>query len=144
MDDLIIEMQAKGRFQPVTHDMVFVFGSNEAGRHGAGAAAYAHKQLGAEMGVSFGPTGNCFAIPTKDDRLKTLPLGDVRAYVQSFIKYAMSHPHLKFQVTQIGCGLAGFYPEQIAPMFTRAPMNCFFDLAWRQWILRHSFWGTFP
>jgi hypothetical protein len=54
--------------------MIFVFGSNEAGRHGRGAALTAVRKHGAREGQGFGPAGNSFAIPTKDWRLDTLPV----------------------------------------------------------------------
>ena len=123
--------------------MIFVFGSNEAGIHGAGAAKVAHKQKGAKWGVGVGPTGDCYAIPTKDKYIKSLSLDDIQGYVHQFLGYARSNPTTKFQVTQIGCGLAGFTPDQIAPLFTDAPPNCLFDEAWKTFLRNKSFWGTF-
>jgi hypothetical protein len=132
----------ENRFNPQIEDMVFVFGSNEAGIHGAGAALYARNHRNARMGVSFGPTGSCFAIPTKDERIRTLALGDIKSYVNNFNIYASENTSLKFQVTQIGCGLAGLKPENIAVMFHRSPSNCYFDLAWYEYLTKHKFWGT--
>jgi hypothetical protein len=109
--------------------MIFVFGSNEAGVHGAGAALYAVMQ-GATRGMGFGPSGNTFAIPTKDWRIETLPLAAIEAYVQRFIVYARFNPKHIFQVTRIGCGLAGFPDGAIAPLFKYAPDNCCFDSEW--------------
>lgn len=103
--------------------MIFVFGSNLAGRHGAGAALHARKNHGAIYGQGIGRQGNSYGIPTKDERLKTLPLNEIRKYVDQFIKYAKENPDLKFQLTAIGCGLAGYQPEDIAPMFNGAPKN---------------------
>ncbi len=88
--------------------MIFVFGSNEAGVHGAGAALYARRNCGAKPGVGFGPSGNSFAVPTKDHNIKTLPFMKVSGYVKAFVEYAKSRPDLEFKVTAIGCGLAGF------------------------------------
>lgn len=99
---------------------VFVFGSNLAGVHGGGAAAQAYKHFGAKWGVGRGKTGNCYAIPTKDENIETLPLHHVEVYVAEFIDYAKEHPDLTFLVTEIGCGLAGFKVEQIAPLFADA------------------------
>jgi hypothetical protein len=124
-------------------DKVFVFGSNQAGRHGAGAAAYAHKSLGAEWGVGEGPTGNSYAITTKDTHINSLPVSKVRQAVDRFIMYANENPEINFQVTRIGCGLAGFTDETIAPMFVDAPNNCEFDSAWKQWLPSKKIWGTF-
>ena len=106
---------------------IFVFGSNLRGIHGAGAAAYAREHHGAVMGVGHGRTGDSYAIPTKDTRIDTLPLRSIRIFMKHFIEYATQHPELSFQVTAIGCGLAGYTPEQIAPMFKGAPSNCVFD-----------------
>lgn len=67
--------------------------------------------------------GRSFAIPTKDQQIRTLPLRRIEGYVNAFIGYAKEHPELTFYVTPIGCGLAGYSPEQIAPMFKQAPTN---------------------
>jgi len=104
--------------------MIFVFGSNLAGIHGAGAALHARNEYGAKLGEGIGRTGGAYAIPTKDERIKTLPLHRIQEYVTNFIVYAIEHPELKFNVTAIGCGLAGYTPMAIAPMFKDAPSNC--------------------
>ena len=104
-------------------DPIFVFGSNLAGRHGKGAALWARQHRGAIYGVGEGEQGNSYAIPTKDFNLKTLPLDQIEPRVFAFMGYAESRPHLTFQLTPIGCGLAGYTPEQIAPMFADAPAN---------------------
>ena len=96
---------------------VFVFGSNEAGIHGAGAARQAYEDFGAEWGVGEGPTGDCYALPTKDERIETRDLAGIKTSVDRFLKYAAAHPEQTFLVTAIGCGLAGYKPAQIAPMF---------------------------
>ena len=94
---------------------IFVFGSNLAGFHGGGAARIAYEQFGAEWGVGVGPTGQCYAIPTMQGGVET-----IRPYVDEFISYAKQHPELTFFVTRIGCGIAGFTDEQIAPLFAAA------------------------
>lgn len=105
-------------------DPVFVFGSNLAGRHGAGAAKWALEHRGAIYGQGqAGPQGNAYAIPTKDKFLNVLPLDDIAFDVAEFIQYALRHPRLTFQLTPIGCGLAGYKPAQIGPMFKGAPAN---------------------
>jgi hypothetical protein len=104
-------------------ELIFVFGSNLAGRHGKGAALYARKHHGAVYGQGRGRQGNSYAIPTKDSYLETLPLSAIEGYVDRFLAYAADHPELTFQVTAIGCGLAGYKPEQIAPMFENALTN---------------------
>jgi hypothetical protein len=97
-------------------NQIFVFGSNEAGRHGAGAAKNAVK-WGAIYGVGEGLKGQTYAIPTKDKNIETLNLEDINDYVLNFYNFAKINPDLDFLVTEIGCGLAGLTPEQIAPMF---------------------------
>jgi len=103
---------------------IFVFGSNLAGRHGKGAALHARKIFGAVYGQGIGRQGSSYAIPTKDGSLQTLPLSSIRRYVAEFIAYARQHPELTFMVTAVGCGLAGYKPDQIAPMFAGGQSNC--------------------
>lgn len=126
--------------------MVFVFGSNERGIHGGGAARVAREKHGAVLGEGFGHFGNSFAIPTC--ALPTsmpnheIPLEKIASYVANFVVYAAMNPELEFQVTQIGCGLAGWKPEQIAPLFADAPGNCLFDTAWKPWLGDdRRYWG---
>lgn len=101
------------------NNQIFVFGSNEKGIHGAGAAAFA-MNFGAEYGKGIGHYGNTYAIPTKDINIETLPVEKIAAYVKDFINYARIQPNLTFLVTEIGCGLAGYSPEDIAPLFKDA------------------------
>lgn len=112
--------------------MIFVFGSNLAGRHGKGAALHARKVHGAVYGVGVGPTGSAYAIPTKDERIKTLPLERIEIHVADFLNYAKDHPELTFLVTRIGCGLAGYKDHQIAPMFRYTPENCILPNEWKR------------
>lgn len=109
---------------------VFVFGSNEAGRHGKGAALFAKRNRGAKQGIGVGPQGNSYAIPTKNLRMKSLPLDIIEIYVGSFLTYARTHPELLFEVTPIGCGLAGYQEHQIKPFFATAPSNCHLPTGW--------------
>jgi hypothetical protein len=127
-----------------TSKMVFVFGSNLSGIHGAGAARYAAVHKGAEYGIGEGPTGACYALPTKGKNISYISLDEVNAHVQKFISYARDHSHLDFQVTQVGCGLSGFTKEDITPLFEFAPVNCYFDTAWKNDMPEGTlFWGTF-
>jgi hypothetical protein len=112
--------------------MIFVFGSNEAGVHGLGAAKVALKRFGAEYGKGYGLQGESFAIPTKDFKIRTLPLNMINNYVNYFLKFAYDNPSMEFYVTRIGTGLAGYTDEEIAPMFETAPKNCHFDIVWEQ------------
>jgi hypothetical protein len=111
---------------------IFVFGSNLAGRHGKGAALYARRHRGAIYGQGEGLQGTSYAIPTKDGRngakltdpSQLLPLEVIAIHVGIFLGFADAHPELTFQVTPIGCGLAGYKPDDIAPLFAKAPTNC--------------------
>lgn len=114
--------------------MIFVFGSNLAGRHGRGAALYARQHHGAIYGQGVGLQGNSYAIPTKDENIRTLPLMDIAQHVERFLRYASGHKELQFQVTRIGCGLAGYKDHQIAPMFKNAPDNCVLPDEWKEYL----------
>ena len=96
-------------------DEVFVFGSNLYGNHGGGAARVALNRFGAIWGQGTGLQGQSYAIPTMQGGV-----GTVRPYVDEFIAFAKEHPGLKFYVTRIGCGIAGFRDEEIAPLFREA------------------------
>lgn len=103
---------------------IFVFGSNLSGIHGAGSAKYAADNHGAIWGIGVGLTGNSYAIPTKDCRIQTIPLLVIKKYVTQFLEFAQLQPDWTFNIVAIGCGLAGYQPEDIAPMFANAPKNC--------------------
>lgn len=109
---------------------IFVFGSNLAGRHGKGAALEARLKHGAIYGQGNGLQGQSYAIPTKDVYLRSLPLETIQFYVDVFIGIAKERPELTFNVTRIGCGLAGYTDSQIAPMFKGAPINCNLPEGW--------------
>lgn len=94
---------------------VFVFGSNLAGHHGGGAARVALNKFGAIWGQGVGLQGQSYGIPTMHGGVDK-----IRPYVDVFIKFAQNHPELKFYVTRIGCGIAGFKDEEIAPLFSEA------------------------
>lgn len=113
---------------------IFVFGSNLAGRHGKGAALLAKEAYGAQIGVGSGPSGQSYAIPTKDVRLDVLPIEVIRRYVSDFKTYARLHPAQTFFLTRIGCGLAGFANSDIAPLFADAPANCSFPSEWMPYL----------
>lgn len=94
---------------------IFVFGSNLQGNHAGGAARIARLHFGAEMGNGVGPQGQSYAIPTMQGGVET-----IKPYVDEFIDYAIRHPEQHFLVTPIGCGIAGFTPSEIAPLFEKA------------------------
>lgn len=103
------------RISELKSDEVFVFGSNLAGMHGGGAAYFAYRKLGAVWGCGVGHYGQTYAIPTMQGGVET-----IKPYVDDFIDYAKAHPELFFYVTRIGCGIAGFRDEEIAPLFADA------------------------
>lgn len=113
--------------------VVFVFGSNLAGRHGKGAAWNACQTWGAEYGVGKGRTGDAYALPTKDSNLKTLPLKRIQKYVDKFIEYATKNADTLFYVTAFGTGLAGYKIEEIKNLFgdfNNLPYNIVFTKDW--------------
>lgn len=115
-------------------ETVFVFGSNLAGRHGAGAALEAKIHWGAKYGQGSGRQGMSYAIPTKSGNLVTLPLKEIQTHVAGFLWYAKKHPELTFLVTRVGCGLAGYQDREIAPFFRGAPANCVFPEEWAEFL----------
>lgn len=106
---------ASSKIDVLEIDEIFVFGSNLAGHHKGGAARAANMKFGAEWGVGVGLTGHAYAIPTMQGGVET-----IKPYVDEFIEFAKAHSELKFLVTRIGCGIAGFKDEQIAPLFQKA------------------------
>lgn len=115
-----MEEMKKNRITPEWIDTlkdneIFVFGSNLAGMHGGGAARVARLRFGAVLGNGVGIQGQSYAILTMQGGVET-----IRPYVDDFIAYAQQHPSLHFLVTPIGCGIAGFEPEDIAPLFEGA------------------------
>jgi hypothetical protein len=103
--------------QELEPNEIFVFGSNLSGIHGGGAARLAKDKFGAIMGVGEGITGNCYALPTKDKNIETLPIGEIHKSVEVLYQYARDNNNKHFLVTAIGCGLAGYTAKDIAPMF---------------------------
>lgn len=111
--------------------LIFVFGSNTAGRHGAGSAKEARLHWGAIYGQGEGRQGSSYAIPTKDANLRRLSLPLILAAITRFLEYATRHPDDTFSVVKIGCGLAGFNEAEIAPLFHEAPANVLLPWGWR-------------
>lgn len=124
--------------------MIFVAGTNLDGIHGAGSAKYAHDHEGLRIGVARGLDGNSYALPTVGHNFARMTLAQVAVEIGRFLEVARQYPHTEFKVTRVGCNLAGFTDEQIAPLFADAPGNCLFDEAWKPFLLSDShFWGTF-
>lgn len=122
----------KEPFDKVTPEMInslkpneiFVFGSNLKGLHAGGAARFALDRFGAEWGNGVGMQGQSYAIPTLSNpggiKSNMLPISVIGKYVNEFLQFANEHKDLVFLVTPIGCGIAGFTPEDIAPLFRDA------------------------
>ena len=104
-----------GRISELKNNEIFVFGSNLAGAHGGGAARAAYNKFGAVWGEGVGLFGQSYAIPTMQGGVET-----IKPYVDEFICFAKEHCELKFLVTRIGCGIAGFGDSEIAPLFKDA------------------------
>lgn len=105
---------ASDRIAKLGEKEIFVFGSNIQGAHGGGAAWYAHKKFGAEWGVGEGITGRTYALPTMEGE------ASLKHAVEHFIACAKQHPELTFLVTAVGCGIAGYAPKEVAPLFREA------------------------
>lgn len=106
---------ASDRIDVLEQNEIFVFGSNLAGHHMGGAARAAHVKFGAQWGIGVGLTGKSYAIPTMQGDIDT-----IKPYVDQFLEYAERNPDYRFLVTRIGCGIAGFKDEEIAPLFKEA------------------------
>ena len=105
---------ASDRIASLGENEIFVFGSNIQGAHGGGAAWYAHKNFGAEWGVGEGLTGRTYALPTMEGTTS------LKHAVDHFIACAKQNPELTFLVTAVGCGIAGYRPDEVAPLFKEA------------------------
>ena len=105
------------RIESLAPGEVFVFGSNAAGAHGGGAARFAYDRFGAVWGQAEGLQGQSYAIDTMSG------LGVLREQAARFIDFARQHPELRFLVTEVGCGIAGYRAEQVAGFFRGAPEN---------------------
>lgn len=110
-----VERITSDRITELRPGEIFVFGSNLEGAHGGGAALLAWRKWGAKWGQGVGLQGQTYGIPTMHGGPES-----IRPYVNEFIRFAADHPELHFLVTEIGCGIAGFTPEEIAPLFRNA------------------------
>lgn len=120
---------ASGRITALAPGEIFVFGSNASGHHGGGAARFAADRFGAVWGEGHGPQGRSYAIDSMSG------LNALAADAAAFLHYAALHPELTFLVTEIGCGIAGYRVDQVAPLFADAPDNV---------ALPASFLATYP
>lgn len=111
-----------------------MFGSNTAGRHGAGAALLAYKKFGAMYGKGVGLFGQSYAFPTLDHKLRPLLSVVLKAHVGLLYSVAISRPELTFLVTKVGCGLAGFPEKFMQDTFASGgptPNNVVLPEGWR-------------
>lgn len=113
---------------------IFVFGSNLAGIHGAGAALFAKRNCGAIQGQALGIQGNSYAIPTKNRNMKVLSVAHIKLFVSDFLDFANSNTELVFFLTAVGTGLAGLPHEEIAPLFQGIQENVRYDPRWEPWL----------
>lgn len=113
---------------------IFVFGSNMAGKHMGGAAKTAFQHFGALLGVGRGWSGQSFAIPTMNEHLQQMPLSQIQHYVEDFKIYTANHPKNTYFLTSIGCGVAGYKVEEIAPMFKGISPNVIFPESFRPFV----------
>lgn len=110
----LVERVTPSEVRKLREGEIFVFGSNAKGMHGAGAARVAVEKFGAKMGKGEGLQGRSYAIPTMEG------LESLKGAVDRFAEYAKGHRDLEFFVTAVGCGIAGYTPEQVAPLFYEA------------------------
>lgn len=109
---------SSGRITSLAPNEIFVFGSNLQGAHGGGAARMAYECFGAVWGQGVGLYGHTYAIPTMQGGVET-----IKPFVDDFLMFAATHSDLDFLVTEIGCGIAGFPHDEIAPLFFQAIDN---------------------
>lgn len=113
---------------------VFVFGSNLAGTHAGGAAKTALLHFGAVIGAGRGWSGQSYAIPTMNEHLQQMPLSQIQHYIEDFKIYTKNHPKIKYFITSVGCGVAGYKVEEIAPMFKGISKNVIFPISFRPFV----------
>jgi hypothetical protein len=111
---------SSNRITNLAPNEIFVFGSNLQGAHGGGAARFAYERFGAVWGQGVGLFGQSYAIPTMQGGVET-----IKPYVDDFLQFAIVPSEFDFLVTEIGCGIAGFTPKEIAPLFFKAIKNDF-------------------
>ncbi len=110
---------------------VFVFGSNTRGAHGKGAAKQAYRDFGAKWGIGEGLTGQSYAFPTLDGRLRQLPVQDLVASVKRLYACCAAHPNKRFMLTKVGCGLAGYPEATMRGLFREPPHNLVLPEDWK-------------
>lgn len=113
-------------------DVIFVFGSNRAGIHGAAAARYAAEKEGAVFGFGEGEKGTSYALPTKDENIQTLPLDEIEKHIVKFLDHARANPWKLYKLTPVGCGLANLKRSDIIKIVFKydVPENVLFTRDW--------------
>lgn len=130
-----VQLPEKNRYKHV-----FVFGSNMLGQHNGGAAYVAKNEYQAQTGVAQGPTGNCYAIPTVTENWEPMNLFFIGGFVFEFLSEAKKNPDVTYHLTPIGCGIAGYKVDDIAPMFMTAPKNVILPIEFKEYFLREFHW----
>lgn len=118
----------------LAEDTIFVFGSNLAGTHAGGAAKTALLHFGAMKGSGRGWAGQSYAIPTMNEHLQQMPLSQIQHYIEDFKIYTKNHAKTKYFITAVGCGVAGYTVEEIAPMFKGISKNVIFPISFRPFV----------
>jgi hypothetical protein len=137
-----MKTNSQGFISELEPNEIFVFGSNESGLHGGGAARQAYQSFGAIMHEGIGLFGNTYAIPTIGPILgNVLKLDKIKSYIDDFILFAKTRPDLVFYMTEIGCGIAGLKVEQVAPLFDENPStNVLFPKSFISFIKNSKTW----
>ncbi len=131
MENSVREYHEENRIPHAREGYTWVFASNLAGRHASGSAKVARVNFHAAYGVGRGPTGNAYALPTKDKSLKPLSLTEIQYSIEEFFEHAAMHPARKFFVSSV-TSETGQMDEVIGVLFSKAPINCSLPLAWKQ------------
>ena len=118
------------RYHKWEEGQVFVFGSNLQGIHGAGAARFAYENCGAMLGFGEGLAGESYALPTCREPGVAVSYDALKDFVKQFNAYAAQHNELTFFLTRVGCGIAGFTDEQVAPLFKPRLSNVIYPPEW--------------
>jgi len=108
------EIKTVGWIDELADNEIFVFGSNQKGIHGKGAALDAKNKFGAVQGVGEGLTGQSYALPTKSTPYQSLTIDEVSKNLDTFLEVAKNNPDKTFKMSAIGTNLAEFKPQEIA------------------------------
>ena len=135
---MVYQYHDESIIKALPEDTVFVFGSNLAGEHSDGAARVAHQYFGAVKGVGRGWAGQSYAIPTLNEHIQQMPLSQIEHYVEDFKVYTRNHPKMKYFVTALGCGIAGYKVSDIAPFFKGISKNVILPESFKPYVERNA------